>query len=273
VRGGFGSMTGMSGALARKRRARRTALRRGRAGGAEARIRALQEAIEARDRFIAVVGHELRNPILPISLQAEMLHAAAERGDLARVTAGLGRLRQAIDQYTKRATVLLDVSRMLAGRFQLEHTAVDLAAIVRTVVSDFAPSARHAGCAINLDAPATLVGRWDETALQQVVENLVSNALKYGAGAPVDVALTCDGAAATLLVRDRGIGIAAADQARIFDRFERAVTRDSHGGFGVGLWIVNQFVREMGGRIGLDSRPGRGSAFTVSLPLAPEEYR
>jgi signal transduction histidine kinase len=265
-------MTEAASAPARKRRARRTARGRGRAGSA-ARIRALQEAIEARDRFIAVVGHELRNPILPISLQAEVLHGAAERGDFARVSAGLGRLRQAIDQYTKRATVLLDVSRMLAGRFRLEHTAVDLAAIVRAVISDFAPAARHAGCDIRLTAPEALVGRWDETALQQVVENLVSNALKYGAGAPVEVALTCDGAVATLLVRDHGIGIAAADQARIFDRFERAVTRDSHGGFGVGLWIVSQFVVEMGGRIGVDSRPGRGAAFTVSLPLAPEEHR
>ena len=118
-----------------------------------------------------------------------------------------------------------------------------------------------------------VIGTWDRLALEQVTENLLSNALKFGAGKPVAVALRADGRAARLAVRDRGIGISDADRARVFGRFERAVARREHGGFGVGLWLVNQLVTAMGGTIAVEGAPGEGTTFTVMLPLAGAERR
>jgi signal transduction histidine kinase len=111
-----------------------------------------------------------------------------------------------------------------------------------------------------------VVGSWDRLALEEVADNLLSNAIKFGAGKPVTVALTADERTARLAVRDRGIGISEADRARIFGRFERAVTRREHGGFGIGLWLANQLVTAMGGAIAVEGGPGEGTTFTVTLP-------
>jgi len=108
---------------------------------------------------------------------------------------------------------------------------------------------------------------WDPVAAEQVAENLVSNAIKFGAGKPVTIALRSDGRTARLAVRDRGIGISAQDRARIFGRFERAVANREQGGFGVGLWLVNRLVVAMGGTVAVESAPGEGSTFTVALPI------
>jgi signal transduction histidine kinase len=112
-------------------------------------------------------------------------------------------------------------------------------------------------------------GIWDRIALEQITDNLLSNAIKYGAGQPIEITLMSDGKTASLRVQDNGIGISEADQARIFGRFERAVTRRAHGGFGIGLWVVRQLVDAMGGDIAVLSKPGSGSTFTVTLPIAP----
>ncbi|MBV1796314.1 sensor histidine kinase KdpD [Siccirubricoccus sp. G192] len=127
------------------------------------------------------------------------------------------------------------------------------------------------GPPLETDLQEGVVGTWDPLALEQVAENLLSNALKFGAGKPVAVTLRAEGQAAELAVRDRGIGISEADRARIFQRFERAVARREHGGFGIGLWLANQLVLAMGGTIGIESTPGEGSAFLVRLPLGPEK--
>ena len=117
------------------------------------------------------------------------------------------------------------------------------------------------------------MGLWDRLALEQVAENLLSNALKFGAGKPVAVVLRANGRAARLTIRDRGIGISEEDRARIFGRFERAVARREHGGFGVGLWLANQLVTAMGGAIAVEGAPGEGTIFTVTLPLGGAEHR
>ena len=118
-----------------------------------------------------------------------------------------------------------------------------------------------------MDAPGTLVGRWDTQRLEQVVINLLTNALKYGAGKPVHLRLAAEGERARLSVRDEGIGIAAEDQGRIFERFERAVSDRHFGGLGLGLYICRQIVDALGGTIAVRSTPGEGSTFEVVLPL------
>jgi len=138
---------------------------------------------------------------------------------------------------------------------------------VREAVASLEPIAQGAGCAIAMDVAARLVGRWDRAALEQVVENLLTNAIKYGAGAPIEIALGREGDRARLAVRDHGCGIAAEDQQRIFARFERAVSRRGTGGFGLGLWISQRLICSMGGEIVVASSPNEGACFTVVLPL------
>jgi signal transduction histidine kinase len=118
-------------------------------------------------------------------------------------------------------------------------------------------------------APAPVVGCWDRLRIEQVVTNLVSNAIKYGEGRPVQIRVSCKGSSATLVVSDQGIGIAEADVERIFKQFERATHRRAIGGLGMGLFISQQIVTAHGGTIDVRSAQGRGSAFSVRLPLKP----
>jgi signal transduction histidine kinase len=116
-----------------------------------------------------------------------------------------------------------------------------------------------------------VVGMFDRTAIEQIVENLLSNAVRYGAGQPIHVSLAGDANIARLSVRDHGIGISHADQARIFEQFQRAAGNNTDGGFGVGLWITRELVLAMEGKISVTSEIGTGSTFTVSLPLKEAE--
>ncbi len=146
---------------------------------------------------------------------------------------------------------------------------MDLAALVAEVTDRAAEELRRAGCAVSIDAPPSVIGRWDRTRLEQVVTNLLANAMKYGAEAPIRITIAADEAAARLTVQDGGIGVAPGDQERIFQRFERAVSERHYGGFGLGLWIARQVVEAMGGSIRVRSELGEGATFVVELPLAP----
>jgi signal transduction histidine kinase len=161
------------------------------------------------------------------------------------------------------------VSRIRAGRLALKHETVDFAALLQEVVNRAEADAAGAGCQLVLRAESPVIGRWDRLRLEQVVTNLLSNALKYGAAHPVELSVFQDGSNARLTVRDHGIGIAPEHQARIFQRFERAVSERHYGGFGLGLWIVRQIVESLGGDIRVESLPGQGATFTVSLPVEP----
>jgi two-component system, OmpR family, sensor kinase len=239
-------------------------------------IAELREAVRARDEFVAIAAHELRNPMTPILMQVHTLAAAARNPRRCRpeiLAPRLELLEHAVREFVRRSTALLDVSRVAAGNVRIELSEVDLSGVVRDVVDRAGVAARMARSRLEADLQEGVVGRWDRLALEQVTENLLSNALKFGAGKPVAVALRADGRAARLAVRDRGIGISEADRARVFGRFERAVARREHGGFGVGLWLVNQLVTAMGGTSAVEGAPGEGTTFTVMLPLAGAERR
>ena len=172
-----------------------------------------------------------------------------------------------VRQFEKLVEELLDLSRIAAGRLEMQVADVDLAAVVRDVAGRFAMEFDRAGCAFECQAAAAVVGRWDRTRLEQVVANLLSNAVKYGAGTPVGVVVEQVDGRARLTVRDRGIGIAAEAHGRIFERFERGVTGFAYGGLGMGLYIVRQLVAAMGGVVRVESELGKGAAFVVELPL------
>jgi signal transduction histidine kinase len=237
-------------------------------------ISELREAVAARDRFIAVAGHELRNPMGAIVLGASNLLFVARRdGSLpAWATARVESLERQARNFVRRATTLLDVSRLASGELHLERHLVSLSDVAREVVRDMAIEAERARCELKLSIEDGVEGWWDRTAIEQIAINLFSNAVKYGAGRPVEISVSSADDNARLRVRDHGPGICDADRARIFERFERALaTRAAHPGFGLGLWITRQLVVAHGGQIAVESRAGVGSVFTARLPRAIQD--
>jgi signal transduction histidine kinase len=237
-------------------------------------IAELREAVRARDEFVAIAAHELRNPMTPILMQVSGLLAAAKDPRRCRpelIGPRMEVLELAVRDFVRRSTALLDVSRIAAGNLRLEFTEADFSRLVQGVVARAGIAARMARCSLEPDIQEGIVGSWDRLALEQVAENLLSNSIKFGAGRPVSVILRSDGRSAELTVRDRGIGISEEDRARIFQRFERAVARREHGGFGIGLWLAHQLTVAMGGAIAVESTLGEGATFTVTLPLGRAE--
>jgi len=132
-------------------------------------------------------------------------------------------------------------------------------------------AAARAQCQLRMNLDEQVKGQWDWLRLEQVVTNLLSNALKYGGGYPVEVGVSAEEDRARLTVRDQGIGIPLKDQARIFNRLERAVSSRNYGGLGLGLWIARQIVEAHGGVIRVESEPGYGATFIVEVPFAAGE--
>jgi signal transduction histidine kinase len=227
-----------------------------------------REAVRIRDRFLSIASHELKTPLTPLQLQVSSIARDARRGalDSGRVERKAELIQGQVRRLTALIDDLLDVSRISAGRLQMQRERVDLAAVVSDVVQRFRPALQRAGSPLDLELEAPTWGLWDGLRLEQVVTNLLSNAIKYGQGKPIDIRLQHTASGARLAVRDHGIGIAPEHQARVFERFERAVSERHYGGLGLGLWIVHQIVATLGGTVTLDSTIGEGSTFTVTLP-------
>lgn len=229
-------------------------------------LREAREAVRVREEFLSIAGHELRTPLTTLQLQ---LHALERSGpDDHKVGQRLERCRGQVERLTKLVNELVDVPRLATGRLKLRPEPVDLAELAAEVVGRFAEDGQRAGVELTVAAERVL-GEWDRLRVDQVITNLVSNAIKYGAGRPVRVEARPGDACAILAVRDQGIGIAPDRLPSIFERFERGVEERSYAGFGLGLWIVRKIVEAVGGSIAVESELGRGSLFTVALPLAP----
>ncbi|WP_281333146.1 sensor histidine kinase [Polyangium sp. 6x1] len=234
-----------------------------------------QDAIRLRDEFLSIASHELKTPLTPIGLQVSQILRALRKDPASippeKLLPRLEIVRRQVERLGALVTDLLDISSITAGRLRVELTEVDLSAVARDVALRLGYEAARAGCRIDVRAQAPLPGRWDRARLDQIVTNLLANAIKYGAGKPIDLVVEGDETTARLVVRDRGIGIAPEHQARIFDRFERAVSNQHYGGFGLGLWIVKHILDALGGTIRVASEPGSGATFTVELPRRPDE--
>ena len=243
----------------------------------------LEEAVRVRQDFLSIAGHELKTPLTSLLLSVHAVDQALSRrrepgapeattsvlegdGRLAERWRGLqrqiGRLNGLIDR-------LLDVSLIAAGKLRLEREWLDLAEVAREVAGRYGGSADAAR--LILEARDPIAGYWDRMRIEQVITNLVSNAMKYGQGQPVTVTAQRDGTDAHITVRDRGIGIAPDAVSRIFDRFERAASVRHYGGLGLGLWIVRQLVETMGGSVTVETALERGSTFMVRLPVCDSQ--
>jgi PAS domain S-box-containing protein len=232
-----------------------------------------QAAVAARDEFLSIASHELRTPLTALRLALENMRRVSSREAIERlppqyVERVLATAERQGQRLEKLVSALLDVSRIQMGRLELDVEEVDLGAVVAEAAAQLEDEAAQTGSSIEVRGDAAR-GNWDRLRVSQVVTNLLSNAVKYGAGKPVEVEYGSRDGGAFLMVRDRGIGIAQADQPQIFERFERAVSSRNYGGLGLGLYIVKRIVEAHGGTVRVDSRPGEGATFTVALPQRP----
>ncbi len=233
----------------------------------------LRQSVVARDEFLSVASHELRNPLNALQLQLVGLHRAAQEHDgsldkdwvctrVSQATGDVGTLVRLVHN-------LLDVARITAGRLDLEPEDVRFDAVVQTVLRRFGTQVTDRQVLLDLEP---IAGRCDRLRFEQVVTNLISNAVKYGEEQPIAISLRADDEIVHFSVTDHGIGIDPDRQKQLFKRFVRAVPRRQYGGFGLGLWIARETVTAMGGQISLVSEPGAGSTFSVSLPrIAPAQ--
>jgi len=234
----------------------------------------LERALRMRDEFMALVAHELRTRASSASTLSGVRQLKLAAGDAAffapdnLALVALEHQRQ-VRGLTRLIDDLLDAARIRDGRLAIRPGRCDLAALVRRVIAE--TRHRHDDAQIALEADGTgVVGEWDEFRLEQVLVNLLDNALRHGAGKPVRVALGGRPGMATIRVVDQGAGIAPDDQARVFEQFARVGDGDGGRGrgLGLGLYVARQLVEAHGGSIGVESTPGQGATFVVTLPTA-----
>jgi len=231
-----------------------------------------REALRLRDLFNSIASHELKTPLtallLSIQLLSRRLEKEAPENDALRAQAA--RCESAATRMGELIHALLDVAQIHRGQLTLNMHDTDVVEEVRKVVSGFTVAKDGTGNRIALRADGTVTAHLDSLRFDQVVTNLISNAVKYGAGKPIEVVIAQDRAAnlAHLEVIDRGPGIDPAMREKIFEPFQRAASTEPIPGLGLGLYVVKLIVESHGGRIAVDSEVGRGSRFIVDLPRA-----
>ena len=214
------------------------------------------------------VSHDLRTPLTRLRGTAEL--ALASPPDLDRYREALADCVEESDRVLVMLNTLMDISEAESGTMQLQRESLMLADVVARAVDLYRDVAEARGVALAADAAEEVVVVADRTRLEQVAANLIDNAVKYTPpGGRVDVEVRRDGATAIMRVRDTGAGIPPDELPRIFERLFRGDTSRAERGLGLGLSLVRAIVEAHGGTVSVESEPGKGSAFTVSLPPAP----
>jgi PAS domain S-box-containing protein len=233
----------------------------------EERLRAAraEEAMRLRDEFLSIASHELKTPLSTLQLQLDSVAGRLKSID-EKLAGRLDRAARSGERLAELVEMLLDVTRLSTGQIALDCRPFRLREAVEEVIERFREPAAQVRSSIALESDGDLDGCWDRLRVEQVVTNLLANALKYGAGAPVEVVLTPDGPEVILEVRDRGPGVPEARLPRIFERFERAERVPHYGGFGLGLYLTREIAEAHGGSVSAANRPDGGACFTVRLP-------
>jgi signal transduction histidine kinase len=234
----------------------------------------LQNALRMRDDFMSLVAHELRTPLSALSIDIQVRQKHLEKGNASlfgpeQLSGMFAKYRRQSQSMTRLIEDMLDVSRIRNGKLSIRPSNTDLSRLLERLVGDFPRQDSDSTISLNIEPGVS--GFWDEFRIEQVVINLLSNALRYGAGKPVEVGLLATQHTARITVRDWGIGIAPDAQQRIFEQFVREANPAAHTGLGLGLYITKQLVEAHEGTITVDSREGEGSVFTVVLPLGKAE--
>lgn len=230
----------------------------------------MKDAVVIRDNFLAIASHELRTPLTGMQLQCQMALRQLARGrrlSAERVARLLANTEKQLQRLDVLVSDMLDVARIDRGPMLLKLARIDLAVLVRQVLEQFSEQLRTAHCEVRLDLSRVMV-MCDGARIEQVVLNLLSNAIRYAPGCPIDVALCADALNATLTIRDHGQGIPEENRTRIFERYERLVPKEESSGLGLGLYIAQGILAAHKGDIRVESIPGKSATFIVRLPLS-----
>ena len=232
----------------------------------------LEQAVRMRDDFMSIVAHEVRTPLNGLILETQLrkMHLARDNAaafTLEKMHAMVDRDERQIKSLIRLIEDMLDVSRIRTGKLSIRPTRFDLSALVEDLLQNFAPQIEAAESSVTLQAGHPVVGHWDEFRIEQVISNLLTNALRYGAKSPITVKVYSENGQALVEVQDLGIGIGEENQKRIFQQFERVSAKHAVAGLGLGLFISEQIVTAHGGSITVQSRIGEGALFRVCLPL------
>ncbi|MGF6330495.1 signal transduction histidine kinase [Pseudomonas sp. BS3782 TE3695] len=232
----------------------------------------LEQAVRMRDDFMSIVAHEVRTPLNGLILETQLRKMHLARNNAAAFT--LDKMHAMVDRDERQIKSLirliedmLDVSRIRTGKLSIRPSRFDLVQLVNNLLQNFAPQVEAAQSSVTLTAEQPVMGHWDEFRIEQVVSNLLTNALRYGAKSLIDVRVYNQDGQAWVEVQDRGIGISEEDQPRIFQQFERVCAKAVVAGLGLGLFISEQIVAAHGGSITVESRIGEGALFRVCLPV------
>ncbi len=231
-----------------------------------------EKKIRARDEFLSIASHELKTPLSSMLLQVQMAIHNIRNVSLAQFSVEkLMKMLQSTEQQTHRLSKmindLLNVSLITTGRLELEKERCDLKLLVKGVIERFHERIKKEKYHVKFESKSKIIGNWDKLRIEQVVGNLISNAIKYGDGKPIEIKVVKSGSNAKITVVDQGIGVPQDIQKKIFERFQRGVSNQDYRGLGVGLYIATQIVKAHSGKIYLSSKLGKGSTFTVELPL------
>lgn len=234
--------------------------------------RRCEESHRARDEFMAIAAHELRSPLSTLQLMVERLERTARRGEptvLDELPLRLQTMRRQTDRLHVLVQNLMDLGRAPGRGVHLDADEFDLCDLVLDMAERWIEPARQAGSQLVVKTSEPVVGAWDRLRLEHVLNNLMSNAVKFGRGRPIQVTVQNDPLHGTvrLLVDDHGPGVAEGDRDRIFQRFHRDPTGRRGHGLGLGLYLVREIVRAHHGQVRCEPRAGGGSRFVVELPV------
>lgn len=232
----------------------------------------LQRAVRMRDDFMSMVAHELRTPLNTLFLESQLRTLQLDRNNTEFFNEGnlrkmVERDRRQIESMVRLIDDMLDVSRIRSGQLSIRRQPTELSSLLQRVVNDLSAQAVSSGSTIELETIEPVTGMWDQFRIEQMLINLLTNALRYGAQKPVTVSGVVQADSVHIRVQDRGIGISDENLQRIFAPFERALNSDSSGGLGLGLYITQQLAESHGGFVRVESVVDEGSTFTVVLPL------
>jgi len=236
-------------------------------------IQELAIAVRARDEFLSIASHELKTPLTSLKLKAQMLKRSIEKKDPKacdpeRVLSMAVQTDKQVSRLTRLVDDMLDVSRIRSGSLKIEREKFDLCELIDDVVEHLKDHFTSASCGQPVVEKCDgAIGDWDRLRIEQVISNLLTNAIRYGNGGIVHVQVEVKNGQACLSVRDEGIGIAEGAQEKIFNRFERAINASEVSGLGLGLFITKQIIDAHGGKISVISKLGEGATFLVELPL------
>ena len=229
-----------------------------------------EEAIRVRDEFVSLASHELRTPITALRTSSEGILRQADKGDGASSESifRLGRIVARQVEHLDRLSERILAASQIVGHLKLRTERFDLVASVEEVARGLAVRAEQSGSGIQVEAEASVIGVWDRVRIEQAVGDLLDNAIKFGAGQPIEVSVGSREGTAIISVRDHGFGIPGEHLGKLFQRYQRAVSAQNFGGLGLGLYGVRVIVEAHGGTVRAESRIGEGATFTVELPGA-----